>query len=96
MKLFKLILFCNLRLVAPIAAANAPPAAKGIGPTRPSFSQLDTDYNGFVTLQEFLADGAPPYGNASDIFTHIDADSDGLISQQEISNHKLPRPVREY
>lgn len=45
-----------------------------------SISYLDTDKDGVITKQEYLASGA---NNSEKIFKHIDANNDGLLDLAE-------------
>jgi len=57
---------------------------------RPTFASLDINSDGSIDLDEFSAQEIPQ-GDHSVIFTHIDSDEDGMISQEEYDSHKPPR-----
>lgn len=56
----------------------------------PSFSALDLDGDGLVTLAEFEQHEIPPPDHRR-IFRHIDSDGDGSITESELMNHRPPR-----
>jgi Ca2+-binding EF-hand superfamily protein len=60
---------------------------------RPQFSSLDLDQDGSVTFEEFAKSEVPSDDYAT-IFGHIDANGDGILTEQEFSNHKPPRRYR--
>lgn len=59
-------------LAAPLAAQEA-----GSSPTRPAFSELDTNGDGALTLEELQAIG-------SNRFAQADADGDGVLTRDEL------------
>jgi len=59
----------------------------------PAFSELDLDQSGGISLEEFEQHEVPG-GDHQRIFTLIDADSDGVITESELTNHKPPRHGR--
>jgi len=59
----------------------------------PSFSKLDLDNNGSITLEEF-SQHKIPMGEHSEVFAKIDSNEDGSITQEELENHKPPRPCK--
>ena len=56
---------------------------------RPQFSSLDLDGNGSVSFAEFEQSDVPNSEHAT-IFGHIDADSNGVLTEEEFNNHKPP------
>lgn len=71
------------------AQANANRPERGERPEPPSFAELDLDGDGAVDYEEFLASEVP--NNDHDvIFSHIDADQDGYLSEDEVTNHEPP------
>ncbi|MBT8136026.1 MAG: hypothetical protein KJO54_03325 [Gammaproteobacteria bacterium] len=55
-------------------------------------AELDTDSDGFVTLQEFTTRGST---RAQEHFARVDADGDGLLSSDEISAAREDRGNRK-
>ncbi len=62
---------------------------------RPVFSSFDTNTDGDIDLEEFLAHKKPPRKDPKTIFAEIDSDKNGVISQEEFANHKPPHPKRD-
>lgn len=91
----KHLLLLTVSVVSFSSCAEGNPPDRGNGPKPPTFSELDADGDGYVTLTEFSAMGAPPHGSASDIFNEIDANSDGQITEQEMKSHRPSRPQRD-
>jgi Ca2+-binding EF-hand superfamily protein len=60
---------------------------------RPQFSLLDLDQDGSVTFEEFAQSDVPNDDYAT-IFSHIDADGDGVLTEAELTNHRPPRRDR--
>jgi len=60
-----------------------PPCEHG-GPQGVRFMKADTDNDGVVSLDEFLA-------HAEEVFTRIDANGDGVINEEEAQNAGPPR-----
>ena len=71
------------RLLTPAAAATALALfASSASAATPSFDDVDLDGNGIVTRGEFV--NAMPDATLED-FAIIDTDSDGMISEDELS-----------
>ena len=62
-------------------------------PNLPQFSTLDLDGDGSVTFAEFEQNKAPNNDHAT-ILGHIDANGDGVLTEDELTNHKPPRRER--
>jgi hypothetical protein len=60
---------------------------------RPKFSELDLDGDDSVTFAEFEQSRVPNNDHAV-IFSHIDTNADGLLTIEELVNHKPPRRKR--
>jgi len=60
---------------------------------RPQFSSLDLDGDDSVSFDEFEQSPVPNNDHAT-IFGHIDADGDGVLTEEEYTNHKPPRRNR--
>lgn len=60
---------------------------------RPAFSSLDLNSDGTVSYAEFEQTDVPN-NEHSTIFGHIDADGDGVLTEEEFTNHKPPRRER--
>lgn len=73
-----------------VAQPDRPP--RGERPEPLSFSQIDTDNSGDVTLDEFLQQKMLPPGDADAIFNEIDSNGDGVLSEQEMKDFKPPKP----
>jgi len=58
---------------------------------RPDFSSIDSNNSGEIDFDEFSAQTLP-HGDHQTVFDDIDADGNGVISEQEFSDHKPPRP----
>lgn len=56
----------------------------------PSFSSLDTDGNGWIEIAEFSQQETSTLGRHT-AFEHLDANGDGLISEDELASHTPPR-----
>ena len=55
----------------------------------PQFSSLDLDGDGSVTYAEFEQSDVPNNEHAT-IFGHIDANADGVLTEEEFTSHKPP------
>ncbi|MEP1446114.1 MAG: EF-hand domain-containing protein [Paraglaciecola sp.] len=60
---------------------------------RPAFSTLDLNSDGAVSFAEFEQSDVPN-NEHSTIFGHIDADGDGVLTEEEFTSHKPPRRDR--
>jgi Ca2+-binding EF-hand superfamily protein len=60
---------------------------------RPSFSSVDENSDGNITLNEFLKHELP-HGDHETVFAKIDTDNDGLITEGEFTQHKPPLKKR--
>ena len=85
------LLAASLAMLSVNAIAQKPPADK---PKPPAFSEMDADGDKSVTLAEFSALKLPQ-DNASEIFSHIDSNKDGVLSKQEVTSFKPPRPAKK-
>ena len=94
--------YFNILLVASVFASAYSMAQEERGggdrPGRggpPPFSQVDLDADGSLTLDEFQSENIP-HGDHSEIFSSMDTDGDGVVSETEWSDHKPPkRGMRE-
>ncbi|MGE5514739.1 MAG: EF-hand domain-containing protein [Bacteroidota bacterium] len=80
MRLLPLVLVLCLPL--PALAQGAPPAGGGPSPpatVRRMMADMDTDHDGFVSRQEFLA----AHARAERAFDRLDSNHDGVISRDE-------------
>ncbi|MCM2678529.1 EF-hand domain-containing protein [Echinimonas agarilytica] len=84
---------CGLLMSAAFGALAEPPRSHADKPERPTFSSLDVDGDGKMTLEEF-SQHTIPHGKHERVFTHIDADADGVISKTEFDDHKPKRPPK--
>jgi Ca2+-binding EF-hand superfamily protein len=66
-------------LSVPLSAADATSTASATPPQARSFSQLDTNQDGYLSFSEAFANP-----RLSNNFKAIDANADGLLSQEEI------------
>ena len=91
----KKTIFTATALIALIAASAA--FAQQAGGMAITFESLDTDGDGSVSKEEFLANFKPPGRNGNPppdpemVFSRIDADGNGEISAEEFEN----RPRRQ-
>jgi|GEM_PF-3248398 len=84
-----------IALTLSLACLSANTLAKGQRPTPPSFSEMDTNGNGTVSLEEFSNTKLPPGLDASTAFGHIDSDGNGELSEQEVADFKPPRRAKK-
>lgn len=80
-----------LTVSSQLQAKNNSPSQDG-PPPRPSFSSLDTNSDGDISLDEFSVQEELPFGDHQTVFSAIDSDNNGVISSSEFENHKPPRP----
>ena len=80
-----------LTVSSQIQAKNTSHSQNG-PPPRPSFSSLDTNSDGDISLDEFSVQKELPFGDHQTVFSSIDSDNNGVISSSEFENHKPPRP----
>ena len=59
----------------------------------PPFCVLDINSDGGITLEEFKQHKIPQ-GDHETIFSNIDGDNNGVISELELASHKPPRNRR--
>jgi hypothetical protein len=85
------LLAASLAILSVNAIAQKP---QGDKPKPPAFSEMDANGDKSVTLAEFSALELPQ-GNASEIFGHIDSNKDGVLSEQEVTSFKPPRPPKK-
>lgn len=86
------VIAITLVITAQVQANNAMNKESG-SHKRPDFSFLDTNSDGDIDLEEFLAN-KPPRKDPETIFTEIDSDKNGVISQEEFDSHKPPHRKR--
>ncbi|WP_257171803.1 EF-hand domain-containing protein [Colwellia sp. M166] len=60
----------------------------------PSFSSLDTNANNEIDFDEFSQQKLP-HGDHKTIFSHIDSDNNGVISETEFKDHKPPAKKKD-
>lgn len=87
----KLILAITLTIstVSMVHAQNDDRSRNG-PPQRPSFESLDTNEDGDIDFDEFSSSEIP-HGDHQTIFDMIDADNNGVLSNDEFVNHKPPQ-----
>jgi hypothetical protein len=85
MKLTQLFGFIAIILFSVFACATENQHQNRTGP--PQFSQLDLDQSGAVSLEEFKQHEIP-HGDHDTAFNHIDANGDGVLTENEVSSHK--------
>ena len=82
------ILTLGMVVMAVIASANAFGQAMGMGggmgASLPSFSEIDKDEDGSISLEELQA--AVSRGPIEMLFERWDVDEDGALSQEEFDN----------
>jgi hypothetical protein len=88
-----LTLCCLIGMSISLSAHAQERGEKGSKPKPPQFSSLDLDGDGSVTYAEFEQSKVPNNDHAT-IFGHIDANSDGVLTEQELTSHKPPRRER--
>jgi hypothetical protein len=59
-------------------------------PQRPSFESIDVNEDGNIDFDEFSSKELP-HGDHQTVFDMIDADNNGIISNEEFVNHKPPQ-----
>ena len=59
----------------------------GTAPKRPGFEQMDTDKDGFLSKEEYLA----AHPRSAEKFAAMDADHDGKLSREEIKAFRAER-----
>lgn len=93
MQLKSRLLLVSLLIVgtASQACANQRDSQRPMGP--PNFASLDLDGSEGITLDEFK-EQTLPFGEHEEVFNTIDSDKDGVITKQELTDHKPPRPPR--
>jgi len=89
----KLLTLCCLIGMSISLSAHAQERGAKEMPKPPQFSSLDLDGDGAVTYAEFEQSKVPNNDHAT-IFGHIDANSDGVLTEQELTSHKPPRRER--
>lgn len=76
------------------AFAKNKQSSEGKPPPRPEFSEIDINEDGDVDIDEFSSLQLP-FGDHQTVFDNIDADNNGIITEEEFKNHKPPRPPRK-
>jgi hypothetical protein len=90
----KLILAITLIIsTSSIVHAQNDDHSKNGPPQRPSFESLDTNEDGDIDFDEFSSQEIP-HGDHQTIFDLIDADNNGVLSNDEFVNHKPPQRER--
>lgn len=90
----KLILAITLIIsTSSIVHAQNDERSKNGPPQRPSFESLDTNEDGDIDFDEFSSQEIP-HGDHQTIFDLIDADNNGVLSNDEFVNHKPPQRER--
>ncbi|MFT7008813.1 MAG: hypothetical protein ACJAXJ_003356 [Colwellia sp.] len=90
----KLILAITLIIsTSSIVHAQNDDRSKNGPPQRPSFESLDTNEDGDIDFDEFSSQEIP-HGDHQTIFDLIDADNNGVLSNDEFVNHKPPQRER--
>lgn len=62
-------------------------------PPPPSFTLIDANADGEIDFDEFFLQELP-HGDHQTVFSEIDTDSNGVISEQEFADHKPPHPPK--
>lgn len=58
-------------------------------PARPDFSSIDKNGDGDINMDEFSQQKLPR-GDHQSIFSDIDSDNNGVISEKEFKSHRPP------
>ncbi|WP_426358192.1 EF-hand domain-containing protein [Pseudocolwellia sp. HL-MZ19] len=77
-------------LLTSIGQVYAKGDQRGERPQRPSFSSIDTNEDGEISLDEFK-EHELPMGDHETIFEEMDSDGNNAIDEDEFDSHKPPR-----
>ncbi len=82
---FGILLALSLALALPLHARGPARRVKRLPTEKEQFDKLDTNHDGFLTLEEFSA-GAKDPGHAEDTFHRKDVNGDGKLSFEEFAD----------